>query len=166
MFEQWSPDQRGRDMIVPLLALPDARPVMQRMEEQGIVVRRATMGELTPLRAFIGAHFSQVWADDVIAALSHRPASVFVAIHGSTIAGYASHSSNRPNVVGPLGVHPEYRERGVGTALLFQCLLDLRAHGCGYAIIGGVGPAAFYEKTCGALLLPAEWPSHDTPMRL
>jgi len=30
----------------------------------------------------------------------------------------------------------------------------MREMGYAYAVIGGVGPAAFYEKVCGAFLIP------------
>jgi GNAT superfamily N-acetyltransferase len=164
--EPWSPDQQDRDMIVPLLALPGSEQALHRVLVQDIRVFRATMGELTPLRTFICAHFTQVWADGTQAALAHQPATVFVATERGQIIGFAAHSCNRPDIVGPLGVHPEYRGRGIGAALLFQCLLDLRAAGYVYAIIGQVGPAAFYEKTCGARLLPAEWPHSGTLVHL
>ncbi len=166
MTSHWSPDQQDRDMIVPLLALPGSEPALRRVQAQGILVFRATMGDLTPLYAFISAHFTQIWADSIHAALAHRPATVFVATERDQIIGFAAHSCNRPDIVGPLGVHPEYRGRGIGAALLFQCLLDLRAAGYVYAIIGQVGPAAFYEKTCDARLLPAEWPHSGTPVHL
>ena len=34
----------------------------------------------------------------------------------------------------------------------------MRAEGYGYAIIGGVGPAQFYEKCVGAVLIPDSSP--------
>ena len=30
----------------------------------------------------------------------------------------------------------------------------MREMGYAYAVIGGVGPAAFYEKVCGAFIIP------------
>jgi hypothetical protein len=42
----------------------------------------------------------------------------------------------------------------VGSALLFRCLEAMRELGYAYGIIGGVGPAAFYEKACGAFVIP------------
>jgi hypothetical protein len=30
----------------------------------------------------------------------------------------------------------------------------MREAGYGYAVIGGVGPAEFYEKVCGATIIP------------
>ena len=42
----------------------------------------------------------------------------------------------------------------VGTALLLRCLTAMREHGYGYAIIGSVGPVAFYEKNCHATVIP------------
>jgi hypothetical protein len=35
---------------------------------------------------------------------------------------------------------------GVGRALTLSCLHAMRGYGYGYAVIGSVGPAAFYEK--------------------
>ncbi len=42
------------------------------------------------------------------------------------------------------------RRAGIVTGLLFACLEDMRQQGFGYAIIGGVGPAAYYSKAVGA----------------
>jgi predicted N-acetyltransferase YhbS len=50
-------------------------------------------------------------------------------------------------------VREDLRSSGAGAALLMRCLESLREMGYGYAIIGGVGPAAFYEKVCGATVI-------------
>ena len=50
------------------------------------------------------------------------------------------------------------RNKGVGKALLFACLEDMRAQGFAYAIIGGVGPAEFYAKTVGAVAIEGSAP--------
>ena len=41
-----------------------------------------------------------------------------------------------------------------GGALLFRCLESMREMGYAYAIIGGVGPQRYYEKVCGAFVIP------------
>ncbi len=41
----------------------------------------------------------------------------------------------------------------IGAALLFRCLEAMWEMGYAYAIIGGVGPAEFYEKVCSAFLI-------------
>ena len=50
------------------------------------------------------------------------------------------------------------RNGGIGKALLFACLEDMRQQGFGYAIIGGVGPAEFYTKTVGAVPIEGSEP--------
>ena len=42
----------------------------------------------------------------------------------------------------------------LGAALLFRCLESMREMGYAYAIIGGVGPAEYYQKLCGAFVIP------------
>lgn len=41
------PEHRYQDMLVPLLALPDAAPTPRRAAQAGVVVRRARAWELT-----------------------------------------------------------------------------------------------------------------------
>ena len=55
---------------------------------------------------------------------------------------------------GPTRVLDSEQGHGVGTALLLRCLTAMREHGYGYAIIGSVGPVAFYEKACHATVIP------------
>jgi predicted N-acetyltransferase YhbS len=50
------------------------------------------------------------------------------------------------------------RKHGIGTGLLFACLEDMRQQGYGYAIVGGVGPTAFYSKAVGAVLIEGSDP--------
>lgn len=149
-------------MIVPLLALPDPAPVYRRAAEQGIVVRRAKAWELSALRAFAEREFTRNWADEISCAWAQTPRSAFVALDGEIIVGFAGHSCAHPDVFGPTGVRADLRGRGIGAALLLRCLDDLKARGYIYAIIGAVGPASFYEKVCGAMLLPAHWPGYVT----
>ena len=45
------------------------------------------------------------------------------------------------------------------------CLVEMKLKGYGYCIIGSVGPTSFYEKCCGATIIPESepifliWPS-------
>ncbi len=60
----------------------------------------------------------------------------------------------------------EERGRGVGRALLLACLWGLREMGYVYGIIGGVGPAEFYERAVGATLIPDSTPGvYADPLR-
>jgi predicted N-acetyltransferase YhbS len=156
------PDEHNRDMIVPLLALPDSAPIRARVEQAGVVVRRARAWELSAVRAFVEEQFTRGWADEVSCCWSRTPLCAFVALDGDAIIGFAGYNCAHPGVFGPTGVRQDRRGDGIGAALLFRCLEDMKALGYIYAIIGAVGPAAFYERTCGAMLLPAGWPSYVT----
>jgi len=65
----------------------------------------------------------------------------------------------------PAGLHARWREvaearrgQGVGAALLVQCLHAMRARGYAYAVIGGAGPKAFYEKIVPVMEIPGSSP--------
>jgi predicted N-acetyltransferase YhbS len=77
-----------------------------------------------------------------------------VAEREGRIVGFAAYECTRRGFFGPTGVVPDERRRGTGGALLFRCLESMREMGYAYAIIGGVGPQRFYEKLCGAFVIP------------
>lgn len=68
--------------------------------------------------------------------------------------GFACYDATAPNFFGPTGVDEAARGRGIGYGLLLSVLYAQKAQGYAYAIIGGVGPAEFYEKTVGAVIIP------------
>jgi predicted N-acetyltransferase YhbS len=74
-------------------------------------------------------------------------------VKDGAIAGFAVYESSRRGFFGPTGVREDLRGKGVGAALLFRCLESMREMGYAYAIIGGVGPAEFYAKVCGARII-------------
>ena len=63
-----------------------------------------------------------------------------------------------PDFFGPTRVLDSEQGKGLGKALLLRCLYALREEGYAYAIIGGVGPVAFYEKCVGAHVIPDSTP--------
>lgn len=148
------------DMLVPLLSLPDLEPFLARTRDGGITVRRANPWEQSRVREFVQTHFTVNWADECSVGFSRQPVSVFVAWEGDRIVGFAAYECARRNVFGPTGVDEAYRGRGIGAALLMASLWSMRAMGYVYAVIGEVGPAAFYQRTCGAVVIPGEHPSY------
>ena len=76
----------------------------------------------------------------------------------SLLAGFACYDATYRNFFGPTGVATDARGRGIGAALLLSCLHAMAGLGYGYAIIGGVGPAAFYEKAVGAVMIEGSKP--------
>lgn len=142
------------DMLVSLVRLPPIQPVLNKLRQRGITIRRPNPWELTQVREFIEKHFSRGWADETTVAFSNKPISCFIALHGDDIIGFGAYECTRRNYFGPLGVLEEYRGQGVGTALLLACLYGLLDMGYTYAIIGGAGPTEFYKRTVGAIEIP------------
>jgi GNAT superfamily N-acetyltransferase len=106
------------------------------------------------VREFVGANFHGVWAMEAERAFAGMPISCYIGLKDAEIVGFAVYESTRRDYFGPTGVREDLRGSGLGTALLLACLDSMREMGYAYAIIGGVGPAKFYEKTVGAFVIP------------
>lgn len=141
------------DLLVRLYNLPPLEPVLEAVEQQGLLVRRAEPWERRRVRAFVATHFSENWADEVDTVYARHPIPVFVADDGGQIVGFAAYHATRLNFFGPEGVREDYRGRGLGQALLLSCLWAMWWEGYGYAIIGWAGPVEFYHKCCGATVI-------------
>jgi predicted N-acetyltransferase YhbS len=140
------------DLLVNLLKLPPLTPADLQFGE--VVIRRAQPFELTKVRSFVEQNFSISWADEISVGFSHKPVSVFIAISGGQIVGFAAYECTRRAFFGPTGVAEKFQQRGIGKALLLACLWGLREMGYVYGIIGGAGPIEFYQKTVGATVIP------------
>ncbi len=142
------------DMLVRLYELPDGSAYERRALDAGISVRRLDAWDRAALRRFVGQHFGETWASEADFAFTNgHPITGFIAIKDGAIAGFAVYESSRRGFFGPTGVREDLRGSGAGAALLYRCLEAMREYGYAYAIIGGVGPAEFYAKTCGASII-------------
>jgi len=141
------------DMLVKLYDLPDSRAVMERPRQAGISIRRALVPEMHRVIAWVKDNFSDYWASEAEVAFSREPVSCFIAVKDGRIIGFACHDVTCRNFFGPTGVDAKARKKGIGTALLFACLEDMKHAGYGYAIIGGVGPADYYARAVGAVAI-------------
>jgi hypothetical protein len=146
------------DMLVKLYDLPDSRGSFERLRQRGIQIRRALTAEKHKVAAWVRENFAEGWASETEIAFGRQPISCFIALKAGKIAGFACHDVTCRNFFGPTGVELESRKNGVGTALLFACLEDMRQQGYGYAIIGGVGPADYYSKAVGAVPIDGSEP--------
>ncbi len=146
------------DYLVNLsLIAPDAG-LAQRMAAKSITIRRALAPEAKLVASWVSERFGNAWESETAIAMTRLPPTCFVAIRDEDLIGFACHESIARGYFGPTGVAEESRGLGVGHALLLACLLDLKNLGYGYAIIGDVGPGAFYEKTVGAMPIPNSAP--------
>ena len=140
------------DMLMRLYGLP-ALPAAS-----GCALRKPLGPEQTAVVHWIGTHFGATWASEASAALSNRPATLFIAQHGNDIQGFCCYDATARGFVGPIGVLDSERGKGLGAALLLACLHDMRTMGYGYAIAGHVGAPGFFRKVAGAIEIPDSTP--------
>ena len=142
------------DMIVNLLELPESSELYTKINEQGVILRRARAYERHIVAEWVEEHFSPKWVSEVKVAMSRQPVSCFIATRDKKILGFACIETTAKGFYGPTGVSEEARGTGIGKALLFKAMEALRESGYVYGIIGGVGPREFYEKACNAKEIP------------
>jgi len=145
------------DMLVRLYALPSAEQACAELARDGVTVRRSLLPERPIVVEWAGAHFAG-WAAEVDASYARMPVACFVAVRGPALVGFACHDMLARNFFGPSGVIEPERGRGIGRALLLAALTAQRDAGYAYAIIGGVGPQAFYAKSVGAVPIEGSTP--------
>jgi ribosomal protein S18 acetylase RimI-like enzyme len=141
------------DMLVKLYELPRLDPIMQVMAEQDITVRLGIPPEKHLVLNWIRENFSEAWASEADVAFANKPSTIYIAVDNKTdqLVGFGCFETTCKCFFGPTGVHPDYRGREIGKALLIACLHGLAHLGYGYGVIGGAGPVEFYKKSVGAI---------------
>ena len=152
------------DMLVRLYDLPDSSPLYQKITASGVTLRRARAFEKHTVAAFAREHFSEKWVSEVEVALTRQPVTCFIATRDKRILGFACYDTTMRGFFGPTGVSEDARGLGLGKGLLMKALEGIRDLGHAYAIIGGVGPKEFYEKACGATVIPGSDPGTYTDL--
>ncbi len=147
-----------QDMLVKLYDLPDLHPMEQKMDHLGIVVRPALAAEKSIVVNWVRERFDEGWASEAEICFSYQPISCFIAIKDQCILGFACYDAAYRNFFGPTGVEVSERGQGIGKILLLKSLVAMREQGYAYGIIGGVGPAGFYEKAANATLIEGSDP--------
>jgi len=146
------------DMLVKLYELPPRDEALGKLASRGVVIRKPLGGEKHLTIDWVREHFSDAWASEADVAMAAHPGSCFIAVTADELVGFACYDATALGFFGPIGVREDMRGQGIGEALLLASLHDMRAKGYGYAAIGAVGPAEFYEKTCGAVVIPDSKP--------
>ncbi|MDQ0321507.1 putative N-acetyltransferase YhbS [Pararhizobium capsulatum DSM 1112] len=141
------------------LSLVSADPAVDaRVTDTGVMIRRALAPELELVTDWVRSRFGAGWAGETAVAFSRQPPGCFLATKEGKLVGFACHESIARGFFGPTGVDESVRGQGIGQALLLASLIDLKTMGYAYAIIGDVGPAAFYERAVGAMPIPNSAP--------
>ena len=149
------------DMLVRLYDMPKI-DMKDQMAEEGIKIKRAMALDKGRIVKFIRAHFDSNWEYECEYALFNHPSSCYIAVKDKEIIGFACYDATAPGFFGPTGVSPDMRGKGVGKALLGQCLDSMKEKGYGYAIIGYATDAIdFYKKTVNAMVIEGSTVSHS-----
>ncbi len=143
-----------KDMLVRLIGLPEYRESETDLfKKENVVFRRSIAPEKHLVADWVFDHFGTYWKSEVEVAFCRQPVSVWLAQRGSDILGFACYEATARNFFGPTGTLESERGKGIGKILLLKSLESLREMGYAYAIIGGVGPSDFYEKTVSAKVI-------------
>lgn len=146
------------DYLVNLSLIAPDPAVQARMSDAKVTVRRALAPEAGLVTSWVRANFEDGWASETSIAMTRLPPTCFIATRDETLVGFSCHESIARGFFGPTGVAENCRGLGIGHALLIASLLDLKHMGYAYAVIGDVGPSAFYEKTVNAMAIPDSTP--------
>ncbi|WP_164669512.1 GNAT family N-acetyltransferase [Virgibacillus doumboii] len=121
-------------------------------------VRKVNKSDENNLVHFVEKNFSKGWSQTIREGFSSKEPTIYIALDTQgDIIGFAAFDvyKNKKGYFGPMGVTQSNRIKGIGYSLLHYCLKDMRDIGYEYAIIGGAGPMEFYEKACGAVVIPS-----------
>lgn len=146
------------DMLVNLLNLPPQEGILARLGQEGIRIHRALAPDKHRVVEWVAEQSTRAAANECDVAFSRAPVSCYLASRGADILGYACYDATALNFFGPTRVLDSEQGKGIGKALLLKSLHSMREAGYVYAIIGGVGPADFYEKAVGATLIEGSTP--------
>ena len=160
------------DMLVKLYTLPDLAPALQVIQAQGIMLRRPWPNECAPVAEWVAQHLEASWAAACRMAAIYDPVRCWIAVqvdmaHQPThaydmpperILGFVCYDIDIKAMLGPLGVREDMRQRGIGTALLLQCLHAMWHERYAYAIIGWAGPVDWYQRLVGATVIDGSEP--------
>lgn len=142
------------DLLVKLYDIPVLTPFIDKLQKEGINVRRAMSYEKHQVVNWVKDEFGQGWASECDIAFSRSPVCCFIATQDNNITGFACYECTTKNFFGPMGVSESCRNQGIGKALLLTSLDAMSAIGYAYAIIGNADSLEFYKETVGAIEIP------------
>ncbi|MER1957155.1 MAG: GNAT family N-acetyltransferase [Solibacillus sp.] len=118
--------------------------------------RRAQPLDHAALIDFVKTHFGAGWLESIDNGFTYEEIPIFLAFEGENIIGFASFdvTRNRKGIFGPMGTQKTIRSHKVGYTLLHLALNEMNDIGYEYAVLGEAGPLEFYEKACGAVVIP------------
>ncbi len=146
------------DMLVKLYDLQVDWPLVERLQQAGIILRKPLGSETDLITDWVKTQFSLGWASETAKAIANQPASCLIAVQAKQLLGFACYDAAALGMFGPMGIAPAHQGKSLGKALLQISLFDMKSKGYAYAIVGWVGPAEFYAKAAGAVAIPDSSP--------
>lgn len=150
-----------KDLVMSIIASP--RDMIVNLNDEFIInctedisIRKVRDKDKDAVREFVLKYFYERWAKTIDYGLGLEDIPIYIALRDNNIVGFAGYniSKQRKGYFGPLGVLKAYRDRKVGQALLNACLVDMKQLGFETCIIGNASSIDFYEKACGARIIP------------
>lgn len=147
------------NMDVPLPGRMFMTPAIeQKLSDRCIAVRRVEKDEKDWFVQWVkDAGWGYSWEYQAGAACDAHPSAAFIAETSGEIVGFAVFDAVRPGWFGPTGALEKMRGSGIGSALFFACLDDMRERGYPVCHICSVGPLYFYAKTVNATVSRTFW---------
>jgi len=121
-----------------------------------VSIRKVTDDDKDMVREFALKNFYERWTKTIDYGLGLENIPIYIALLDKNLVGFAGYniSRQRKGYFGPLGVLRVFRDRKIGQSLLKACLIDMKNIGFKTCIIGNVSSIEFYEKACGAKIIP------------
>lgn len=143
----------ARDLIVPMNTYieKDFKNIEARIERAQGIDEEAVL-------KFAAENFGEAWTETLRNGFRKNGIPIFLAWMGGKLIGFSSYDvyRNQKGIYGPMGIVKSERKNKVGRALLHEALADMKRKGYAYTVLGEAGPIEYYEKECGAMLIPLE----------
>lgn len=147
------------DMLVKLYNIEDCPEVEASLKKEGIHIVKALSPDKHRVISFIKT-FSEGWGSECEASFANNPPTIYIAVKGERIIGFAAYDATARGFFGPTAVDAEFRRKGIGRALMVRCFNSMKEMGYGYAIIGWAAKSAikFYEEFAHATIIEDSFP--------
>ncbi|WP_456274376.1 GNAT family N-acetyltransferase [Bacillus sp. AK031] len=141
----------ARDLIVSMNVYQK-----KEMTNRELTILRAAKTDEERVLEFTAAEFGEPWVKTLKYGFKQQEIPIFLAWKDSNLVGFSSYDVYRrqKGIYGPMGVVKNERKTGAGSMLLHAALQDMKDKGYAYIILGEAGPIEYYEKECGAVVVP------------
>lgn len=136
----------------------DTEEQIKILSKDKIEVTRTTDEDKIELFNFISDEWA-LWQNELEMAYKSQPIAIYIAKLKGEIKAFSAYDGNNVGTgwFGPMGTHPDLRGKGIGKALLYLCLTDIKKQGLKKATIPWVAPISFYSNLANAKISRVFW---------